>query len=96
MINLGIQIDTQTHQNPMPKQVPRKTMKIIKDHLFLLCESMEFPCTNQWVLKVSKVAYANGINIKQPLQIIRKTINKLFQKRPANFLGEGVNVAALP
>ena len=42
----GINLDAQTHQKTMPKQVTKNIVNIIKNHVRLMCKNMRNHCKN--------------------------------------------------
>ena len=42
----GVEIDAKTHQQSMPKQVSKKIMKIIKNHVSLKGKIIQIHCKN--------------------------------------------------
>ena len=56
----GPNFDAKTHQKVMPKQVTEKIVKIIKNHVSLMCKNMRIHCKNNGCLKIVQVACANA------------------------------------
>lgn len=44
----GFEIDAQSHQSSMPKQVPNKIMGGIRSNVCLMCKNMKLHCTDHW------------------------------------------------
>ena len=78
--------EVRSHQNPMPKQVAKQIMNIIKNHVFLMCKNMQIHCKGHcfWRLcslgvRTEKVSDKNQTNIKNETWIHTQSNDKSMQ-----------------